>query len=389
MADAIPPCNAEPKRREYDTWLDVLRFVAMFFVVVSHAGDTFNMNAPEGDDFFSLMGQLWGSLARFCVPIFAMMTGYLLLPVRTGWGAFEKKRIGRLMGPFLFWSVAYCLLPLIVGACGGDLATLKNFIPFTDAPACDWSTSLMYLKRIPLSFCMMTTHLWYVYMLIGLYLALPLVSPWFERASGREKLAFLGLWAGSLSLPYLRVATHGWVWGECAWNDCGLFYSFGGFLGYAVLGSVLGKMRALSWGRTLAIAVPLFVAGYLVTFFGYRHSMIVTGGDYDKYADTIELYWQFLSPNAAAMSVAVFLLAKKATRVPAGLAAALKDINICGFGIYCVHYAVIGICYNAFLKRLGIPTAILLPVLALVAYMCTWGVVHALRKVPFLRGKIV
>ena len=373
----------------HETWLDVVRFLAMFFVVVSHAGDTFNMNAPEGDAFFSLMGQVWGSMARFCVPLFAMMTGYLLLPVRMPWGAFEKKRIGRVIGPFLFWSVVYCLLPLFVGLAGGDLSTLKNFIPFTDARSCDLAASLGYLKRIPISFCMMTTHLWYVYMLIGLYLVLPVLSPWYERATQGEKLCFLGLWVGSLSLPYLRTATHGWVFGECAWNDCGLFYSFAGFLGYAVLGSVLGKMREWSWARTLAVAAPLFAAGYLVTFLGYRHAMTVTGGDYDKYADVIELYWQFLSPNVAAMSFAVFIVGKKVKRLPAVVAAALRDINICGFGIYCVHYAVIGICYNALLKHMGIPTAVLLPVLAFVAYVATWGVVHALRKFPFLRGKIV
>ena len=382
MTGAISRCSAEPKRREYDTWLDVLRFVAMFFVVVSHAGDTFNMNAPEGDDFFSLMGQLWGSLARFCVPIFAMMTGYLLLPVRTGWGAFEKKRIGRLMGPFLFWSVAYCLLPLLVGACGGDLATLKNFIPFTDAPACDWSTSLMYLKRIPLSFCMMTTHLWYVYMLIGLYLVLPIFSAWYEKSSQREKVAFLGLWGASLALPYLRHALKGWVLGECAWNDCGMLYSFAGFLGYAVLGSVLGRMRALSWSRTLLIAVPLFAAGFVVTFLGYRHAMTVSGGDYDKYADLIELYWQFLSPNVAAMSAAVFLVGKKIDSVPMPVARALADINVCGFGIYCCHYAFIGAAYHWCIRPLDLPVVLQLPVTSFAAYMVVWGFVHGLRKLP-------
>ena len=368
--------------KKHEVWLDVVRFVAMFFVVVSHAGDTFNMNTPEGDSFYALMGQIWGSLARFCVPVFAMMTGYLLLPTRLDWGAFAKKRIGRVLGPFVFWSVIYCLFPLFVGVCGGDLQTLKNFFPFTDAAACNAATAWGYLKLVPLSFCMMTTHLWYVYMLIGLYLVLPIFSAWFEKATAREKTAFLGLWVASLSLPYLRHALHGWVLGECAWNDFGLFYSFAGFLGYAVLGSVLGKMRALSWTRTLAIAVPLFVAGFLVTFFGYRHAMAVSGGNYDKYADLIELYWQFLSPNVAAMSAAVFLVGKKFERVPAPIARALANINICGFGIYCCHYAFIGAVYHGCIKPLHLPVAIQLPLTSLVAYMVVWGFVRTVRALP-------
>ena len=369
--------------KKHEVWLDVVRFLAMFFVVVSHAGDTFNMNTPAGDSsFYSLMGQIWGSLARFCVPVFAMMTGYLLLPTHMGWSAFARKRIGRVLGPFAFWSVVYCLFPLFVGLCGGDLATLKNFFPFSDAAACDAPTAWGYLKLVPLSFCMMTTHLWYVYMLIGLYLVLPLFSAWYEKSTDREKLAFLGLWGASLALPYLRHALNGWVLGECAWNDFGTFYSFAGFLGYAVLGSVLGRMRTLSWTRTLALALPLFVGGFLVTFLGYRHAMTVSGGDYDKYADLIELYWQFLSPNVAAMSAAVFLVGKKFDHVPAPIARALKDINVCGFGIYCCHYAFIGAVYHACIKPLDLPVAVQLPITSFMAYMVVWGFVHGIRRIP-------
>lgn len=141
-------------------------------------------------------------------------------------------------------------------------------------------------------------------------------------------------------------------------------------------------MRTLSWSRTLLIAVPLFVLGFIVTFFGYRHAMSVSGGDYDKYADLIELYWQFLSPNVAAMSAAVFLVGRKFDRVPAPVANALKDINICGFGIYCSHYAFIGAAYHWCIKPLGLPVVLQLPVTSFVAYMVVWAFVHGLRKLP-------
>lgn len=36
---------------------------------------------------------------------------------------------------------------------------------------------------IPLNFSMYTTHLWYIYMLIGLYLYLPILSAWLQQAS--------------------------------------------------------------------------------------------------------------------------------------------------------------------------------------------------------------
>ena len=46
---------------------------------------------------------------RACVPLFVMMTGVLLLPVRAELGDFYRKRIGRIVVPLVFWSV---VLPL-------------------------------------------------------------------------------------------------------------------------------------------------------------------------------------------------------------------------------------------------------------------------------------
>lgn len=48
---------------------------------------------------------------RPAIPLFVMVTGALLLPVRTTTPAFYKKRLLRVMVPFLIWSVAYNLFP--------------------------------------------------------------------------------------------------------------------------------------------------------------------------------------------------------------------------------------------------------------------------------------
>ena len=357
----------------------------MFFVVVSHAGDTFNCNAPAGEAAYPFWGGAWGSLARFCVPVFAMITGYLLLPSTMEWGSFVRKRVGRVLVPFVFWSIVYCLLPLAVRIAGGDASTLRIFVPFADCGA-GARPALAALAAIPLNFCPLTTHMWYVYMLIGLYLAIPVFSPWYAKATERAKLGFLSLWGVSLFLPYVRVF-FGDVWGECPWNGFGLLYPFSGFLGYAVLGSVLGRLPRLSWRRTLAIALPLFAAGFSVTWLGYRAAVRETGADYAKFADRIELFWTFCSPNVAAMSAAAFLFAKKFERLPAAACRALADINACGFGIYCAHYAFIGAIFRFVVAPLGLPIALQLPALALLSYIAVWGFVHSLRALP--GGRII
>ena len=50
-----------------------------------------------------------------------------------------------------------------------------------------------------------TTPLWYLYMLIGLYLLMPVLNAWLVQASQRELKVVLGLWVVSLFLPYLKM----------------------------------------------------------------------------------------------------------------------------------------------------------------------------------------
>lgn len=366
----------EPRREI--VWLDVARFLAMFFVCISHAGDTFNFNPPAASaGEYHFWGAVWGCLARFCVPTFVMITGFLLLPVKGEAVPFYRKRIGRVLFPFLLWSVLYNLLPWFVGVCGGTVDFVATLLPYGGVKDLSLASALGRVARIPLNFNPVTSHLWYVYLLIGLYLFLPFLSAWFERATARAKWAFLGFWGVSLFLPYVR-ALAGPVWGECDWNAFGTLASFAGWTGYLVLGSVLGHLKPLSWGRTLAVAVPLFAAGYAVTFAGFRHMQELPNAT----GPQIELFFTFCSVNVAAMTASLFLVAKKADRLPPVLARLLMDINHCGFGIYVAHYAFIGLFYAVAIRPLGLPPALQLPAMAGLAYLAVYLLIHCLRKIP-------
>lgn len=98
-------------------WLDVVRLIAMFTVVCCHCTDPFNFYPGDspiiGDIKF--WGAAYGAFLRPCVPLFVMITGALLLPVREETSIFYKKRILRVFWPFLIWSVIYNLFPWFTG----------------------------------------------------------------------------------------------------------------------------------------------------------------------------------------------------------------------------------------------------------------------------------
>lgn len=111
-------------------WVDVLRIMACFLVVFAHCCDPFVARFDSDRSAF-LQGCALGSAVRCCVPLFVMMTGVLLFPVRpAGMGDFYRKRIGRIVVPLLFWSVA---LPLL-------FFFHLNYVVTTDNPTVDMQT---------------------------------------------------------------------------------------------------------------------------------------------------------------------------------------------------------------------------------------------------------
>lgn len=68
----------------------------------------------------------------------------------------------------------------------------------------DLETMGTNLLLIPLKFSV-GIHLWYLYVLMGLYLFLPVISPWVEKAGKAAFAYFLLLWALTLLFPYLQT----------------------------------------------------------------------------------------------------------------------------------------------------------------------------------------
>ena len=92
-------------------------------------------------------------------------------------------------------------------------AVLPNIWGGMQAP--DVKNSLLHLAY---NFNDASGHMWFVYLFIGLYLFLPIISPWLEKVNKKIELCFLLLWVISSFFPYIRTAVE-YVYGECYWNE--------------------------------------------------------------------------------------------------------------------------------------------------------------------------
>lgn len=383
------PITTPLNNQKHIVWLDVVRFIAMFTVVCCHCTDPFNFypgTAPDIDRI-KLWGAIYGALLRPCVPLFVMITGALLLPVRGEASVFYKKRILRVLWPFLIWSVVYNLFPWITGLLGLSPAVLLDFFPYSGEEVARQSlaVSLDYIARIPLNFSIVDVHMWYIYLLIGLYLYLPVFSAWVEKASEKAKLWFLAAFAVTTLLPYYNEFVAHYLWGTCSWNAFGMLYYFAGFNGYLLLGYYL---RNLDWPmkKTLAIGIPMFVVGYIVTFVGFRYITALP-----EYTDEmLELFFTYCSLNVVMMTIPVFMLAKKVDIRSEKIRKALANLTLCGFGIYMIHYFFTGPSV-VLMRAMGVPVPLQIPLASVVAFGVSWFIVWAVyrwmgKKAKYIMG---
>ena len=151
-------------------------------------------------------------------------------------------RFLRILPPFLAFMLIYTFLPL---AWGGMT----------------WEQSLADLKRLPFNFPSMGGHLWFMYPLIGIYLIIPVVSPWLEKATAKEERIFLGLFVLSTFIPWIHRFITDELWGECFWNGFTALWYCSGYLGYLVLAHYIHYH--LDWSRKRKLIV-----GWICFFIG-------------------------------------------------------------------------------------------------------------------------
>jgi len=257
----------EFQKRENIGWVDLLRIIACFLVVLSHCCDPF-VGQFDNDRTSFLTGAFTGSFVRACVPLFVMMSGVLLFPVRLEMREFYRKRIGRIVVPLIFWSVMlpllyYVYLNFMVSSVSPSIAP-ENFT---------MGATLTKLYTFIFNFTYDTTPLWYLYMLIGLYFIIPILNTWMEHAKQKDIRLFLRIWGISLVLPYVKMAApllgytgnygNMGLLGECDWNVL-LYVRICGLFGIGILsGEISAYLELETYVRHYATDVPYRLYRYV------------------------------------------------------------------------------------------------------------------------------
>lgn len=162
-----------PLARRYCAYLDVLRCLAMYLVVGLHSiADPLTNKGLFATRTWWMLNVCSG-LVRMGVPLFFMISGYLLLsdPRTLDIGKFYRHRLGKLLPPFLVWDVIYFLKRCAQEAVEPDILTFFKELA---------SQGSKY-------------HFWFVYQIIGLYLLMPFLKRIVDQCATKELVVFLGV----------------------------------------------------------------------------------------------------------------------------------------------------------------------------------------------------
>ena len=366
-------------------WLDVVRLTAMLMVIGVHCIDPFYISPTLGTlPEYKFRASVYGSLFRPSVPLFAMMTGLLLLPVgQQPLGVFYKKRIFRVLFPFLIWSVLYNIFPWVTGLLGLPKEIIGEFFCYVQGnESQSLSDALKDIAMIPFNFSFKENHMWYIYLLIGLYLYMPFFSAWIEKADRSKERVYLGIWFVSLFLPYMSAYISKYLYGEATWNQFGMFYYFAGFNGYLLLGHYLKQGNNWNIWKTFAICAAMFVVGYAITYSGFSSA----AANPEATELDMELFFTFCSPNVVLMTAAVFILLQKVRIHNTLIAKKLSKISKYGFGIYIVHYFVVGPIF-ILIGKFDLPIPLQVPIMALLIFIISWAFTWFMYRILGERAK--
>jgi len=373
--------------REHIAWVDLLRVLACFLVIVSHSCDPF---VGQYDNNYSefLTGALIGSSVRCSVPLFIMMSGLLLLPIKMDMKTFYAKRAKRLLWPFIFWSLALPVLYFLYVNSGIEIVN-------PNIASADYTIGNMFQKMylFVFNFNYDTTPLWYAYMLIGLYLFMPIISAWLVQAEKKDIQWFLGIWLITTFLPIIQFAApflgypgafgNMGLLGVCDWNPFGTFYYFSGFLGYVVLAYYLKRFPIKgNMAKTLKIAIPLFLLGYVLTAGGYLLMHHYYPEDYVK----LEIIWFFSGINVFFMTFAAYIVMQKFKIKGSSFLTKLAGLT---FGIYLCHFIFVELGYDVIYPNIPVPAFLKIILIAISSFAMSSFVIWLMSLNKYTRKVIM
>lgn len=299
-------------------YADILRIVAILAIVMVHLGsgalywakptETTWINSLIYDTLFN-----WGSV------VFVIMSGlFMLKPKRIeNLGIFYKRRITRILVPFIIWALIY----QYVSQAYSDETFTINF--FTNS-----------LKNLITG--NVKVHLWFVYMIFAMYLITPILSIFVNNASKQQLKYYFIYWIVSMTLNSILI--HFFHFG----NAFQPYIELNNYAGFYLLGYAVEKYN-FRINNKYFLLIPAFM---LLKFFLVKETSMEAG-------QTLHFFRDRLQFNIILIPILIFFafrqinwtktFPRKSNRYKI-----LVKYSALSYGIFLSHMLIIDLFQNAY-----------------------------------------
>ena len=335
--------------------IELIRIFAICMTIMVHVSNLYIVKFPNIKNVDFLISVIYNALARVCVPLFFMISGIFLIR-----GEYDSKKYWRRIWKFVLilavWSLIYYLRKH-----GFVLQNIgKDFIITLFEPK------------------MTSSHLWYMYALIGLYIALPFIQNMCRNMSREQENLFIGLWAGLSGLDAVYMPLVKLITGQSVSVKYPIPIVYATYyLGYFVCGYIL--YNRLKEVKGTAKRNRLCVATYLLTSIV---SALITYFVSIKQNVRFEamVWYRGILVIVATFSIFIFVVMNEEKIKGEGIA------KVAGltFGVYLSHYLFI-IDMKKWIDVSGYTPAIFIPVVTVVIYIASLGLSWVVKRIPILK----
>lgn len=347
-----------PQERARDIqYINRLRILAIYLVVTAHVAIWLAMESPAFSFGWWAGGWLF-YLAHVSIPIFVMISGALLLDDtrRESAGRFYARRLYRVGIPLVVWTAVYLAVRVFID--DEELTVAR-------------AASLVF-RADPYY------HLWFLYMIFGLYLITPPLRTFVRCTTGRMRLSVIVLGL-VLANAYFQVDVLFWN------NKRTILTLFIPYIPYYLCGYELRRIdpkKVPSWYLLPAVVVS---ALYLAAFFGMF--MERRGGVGVRYL------FDFFTPPVVFLSIGIFWAAYLRDTMARPLIGvrktALEWVASTTLGIYVLHPLLLNVLQHALSDRADEGTFLVgVVVVPFVTYVVCYLITSLLMCIPVLRRTV-
>lgn len=343
--------------RERIAWIDTLKVVATFSVILLHCASPILYKLNDIDILYWQVGNSFDSSVRFAVPLFFMISGFLLFnkKVEETNVVFFKKRLLKVAIPLFAWSIVYILF--------------KKYILNYDISILAYIIKIFYEKQY--------FHLWFMYVILGIYLFVPLLRIYIYKYSIDNVYYLIVLWIIFIvSFPQISKMIDS--------KSVEHIFAIPKYIGYLAIGYILGNFT---------ISRKVFQISMIFIVLSTLFIIVSTYSNSIKINKFYSFYYTYTSLPVLIQSVSWFIFIKFIARVidnSSILTLIIKKISLCSLGIYLVHPIVMYFLehkLNMYALN-GNNPIYMIPITALFTLSSSFFTIYLIQKIPILNNII-